>query len=133
MARRPRIAIAIAKLMTRSERHAWTLEDLHVGLGRSGVATDFSSVFRATEKLVAQGGVRKLQLEDGRTYFERVTAHHDHLHCTRCGELVAIPCVVPRRTLTALENRTGVTITEHQVSLIGLCRDCRRAAPTKAP
>ena len=128
MARKPRIAIAIAQLITRSERHAWTLEDLHSDLDRAGVHTDFSSVFRATEKLVAEGAVRKLQLEDGRTYFERASAHHDHLHCTRCGELVAIPCVVPRRTLTAVENKTGVAITEHQVSFIGLCKTCRAAA-----
>jgi len=125
MARKPRVSIAIAQLISRSERHAWTLEDLRTGLDRSGVHTDFSSVFRATEKLVAEGSVRKLQLEDGRTYFERASAHHDHLHCTRCGELVAIPCVVPRRTLAAVESKTGVAITEHQVSFIGLCKSCR--------
>jgi Fe2+ or Zn2+ uptake regulation protein len=128
MARKPRISIAIAKLMTRNEHHAWTLEDLHAGLASAGIATDFSSVFRAAEKLVAEGEIRKLQVEDGKTYFERVSAHHDHLHCTRCGELVAIPCVVPRRTLAALESKTGVTITAHQVSFVGLCADCRIAA-----
>ena len=128
MARKPRISIAVAQLITRSERHAWTLEELHSGLGRSGVHTDFSSVFRAMEKLVADGTMRKLQLEDGRTYFESAGAHHDHLHCTRCGELVAIPCVVPRRTLAAVESKTGVAITEHQVSFTGLCKGCRAAA-----
>lgn len=128
MARKPRISIAIAKLMTRNEHHAWTLEDLHAGLAQTGIVTDFSSVFRAAEKLVAEGGVRKLQVEDGRTYFERASAHHDHLHCSRCGELVAIPCVVPRRTLAALESKTGVAITAHQVSFVGLCANCRTAA-----
>jgi Fur family ferric uptake transcriptional regulator len=128
MARKPRISIAIATLMTRNERHAWTLEDIHADLARTGIATDFSSVFRAAEKLVAEGGIRKLQVEDGRTYFERVSAHHDHLHCTRCGELVAIPCIVPRRTLAALEGKTGVTITAHQVSFVGLCANCGAAS-----
>lgn len=128
MARKPLISIAIAKLMTRSERHAWTLEELHADLASAGVVTDFSSVFRAAEKLVAEGAIRKVLIEDGRTYFERISAHHDHLHCTGCGELVAIPCVVPRRTLAALENKTGVAITAHQVSFVGLCASCRSAA-----
>lgn len=125
MARTPRIPAAISALMARSDRHAWTLDDLHADLARAGTVTDFSSVFRAAERLVAEGTMRKLLLEDGRACFELVSAHHDHLHCTRCGTLVAVPCVIPHRTLAALEARTGVTVAEHRVIFTGLCPSCR--------
>jgi Fur family ferric uptake transcriptional regulator len=126
MARTPRISGAITDLMAGNERHAWTLEEMHADLARSGTATDFSSVFRAAEKLVAGGAIRKVLLDDGRARFELVTAHHDHLHCTRCDELVPVPCVIPRRAFAALEARTGIAITEHRVVLSGLCRLCRK-------
>jgi Fur family transcriptional regulator, ferric uptake regulator len=125
MARPARIPAAILALMARGARHAWTLEELHAGLAGAGTATDFSSVFRAAERLAAEGAVHKLLLEDGRACFEAASAHHDHLHCTRCGTLVAVPCVMPRRTLAALEARAGVAVAEHRVVLTGLCPSCR--------
>jgi Fur family ferric uptake transcriptional regulator len=127
MARTPRISGAITDLMAGNERHAWTLEEMHADLARSGTATDFSSVFRAAEKLVADGAIRKVLLDDGRARFELITAHHDHLLCTRCDALVPVPCVIPRRTFAALEARNGIAITEHRVVLSGLCRNCRKA------
>jgi len=110
------------------ERHAWTLEELHEGLARHGRVTDFSSVFRAAEKLAAGGVARKLLVEDGRTRFELVGAHHDHLYCTRCHALVPVPCVIAHADFAALELVTGGTILDHHLVLSGLCRNCRAAA-----
>ena len=55
MARKARVSEAVVALMGDGEHHAWTLEELHTALGRRGKATDFSSVFRAAEKLAADG------------------------------------------------------------------------------
>jgi Fe2+ or Zn2+ uptake regulation protein len=125
MARRSQIPAAMIAVMAQNERHAWTLEDLQAALAQSGMRADFSSVFRAARKLVAEGRIRKLALEDGRACFEPVSAHHDHLQCTRCGALVPVPCAIPRRTLAAIEARSGVAITDHQVMFVGLCPSCR--------
>jgi Fur family ferric uptake transcriptional regulator len=127
MARKARVSAAMVDLMGKGERHAWTLDELHAGLGRRGRVTDFSSVFRAAEKLAADGLVRKVPLEDGRARFELVGAHHDHLYCTRCHELVPVPCVIEDERFAALERATGAAILDHHVVLRGLCRDCRKA------
>lgn len=110
------------------ERHAWALDELHTALIERGLATDFSSVFRAAEKLAAEGMLRKLLLDDGRARFELVGSHHDHLYCTRCRELVPVPCVIAHDDFAALERETGASIRAHQVILSGLCRNCRAAA-----
>jgi Fur family ferric uptake transcriptional regulator len=112
-------------LMREGQRHAWTLEELHARLAQRGFITDFSSVFRAAEKLTADGVARKFLLEDGRTRFELVGGHHDHLFCTRCHEVVPVPCVFDRDDFAALERETGASIQGHQVTLSGLCRNCR--------
>ncbi len=125
MARKSRIPAALVGLMARGKHHAWTLEELQAGLVRDGAAADFSSVFRAAEKLAAEGAVRKLVIEDGRARFEQAGAHHDHLHCTSCDELVPMPCVVRANTFAALEARTGAAIAEHNIVFSGVCGNCR--------
>jgi len=125
MARKARVSAAMIALMAEGERHAWTLEELHAALGRQGHPTDFSSVFRAAEKLAADGAARKIALDDGRTRFELISAHHDHLYCTRCHELVPVPCLIEHERFAAVERSTGAAILDHHVVLRGLCRDCR--------
>ena len=62
MARKPVVSTALLTLMHERDHHAWTLEDLHAGLGERRIAADFSSVFRAAEKLTASGVIRKLTI-----------------------------------------------------------------------
>lgn len=138
MSRKARISAAMMSLMDAGERHAWTLEELHAGLARRGQATDFSSVFRAAEKLTADGALRKLLLEDGRARFELASAHHDHLYCTSCHALVPVPCLIGYEDFAALERATGAAVHGHHLVLSGLCKTCRAerepsAGLTEAP
>jgi Fe2+ or Zn2+ uptake regulation protein len=131
MSRKPRVSAAMVSLMGGGERHAWTLEELHSALVERGHPTDFSSVFRAAEKLAGAGIVRKLLLDDGRARFELSSAHHDHLYCTRCHQLVPVPCLIGSGDFAALERDTGIAVLDHHLILNGLCRMCRdeNAAP----
>jgi len=128
MARKPVISTAMLTLMQRRDHHAWTLEDLQAGLAEHTMAADFSSIFRAAEKLAAAGILRKLILDDGRARFELADTHHDHLLCTSCGELVAVPCVIGRDDFAALERDAGIAILDYHLMLSGTCRDCRTAS-----
>jgi Fur family ferric uptake transcriptional regulator len=125
MARKARISAAMAEIMTEGGRHAWTLENLHASLAERGAQTDFSSVFRAAERLVTDGIIRKMVLDDGPARFELVDGHHDHLHCTRCDRLTPVPCAIPPAVFAAVEARTGGTILDHQLVFTGVCRSCR--------
>jgi Fur family transcriptional regulator, ferric uptake regulator len=129
MARKPLISVAMLDLMARREHHAWTLEDLQAGLAGRGATANFSTVFRAAEKLAADGIVLKVLLDDGRARFELADAHHDHLHCTECDELVPVPCVIEGARASALEAETGVAIREHRIIFSGLCPACRERRP----
>ena len=112
--------------MKTGERHSWTLEALQGDLAEGGTSADFSSIFRAVEKLVAEGVIRKVPLlDDGRARFELAAPHHDHLHCTACDALVPVPCVIKGSACAALEDEIGVAIGEHHIIFSGLCPNCR--------
>lgn len=128
MGRRARIPQAIGDLMAAGARHAWTLEEIQAGLASRGMGANFSSVFRAVERLETEGALRRLNLDDGPTRFERGGAHHDHLHCVKCGLLVPVPCLARRIDLAALEAETGFSIIAHDIVLNGLCAACRDGA-----
>ena len=128
MARKSRISAALLALMEAPEHHAWTLEDLQSALAERHQEADFSSIYRAAEKLSAAGALRKVMLDDGRTRFELMTAHHDHLHCTTCDDVIPVPCVIERAAFAALEARTGIEISEHRIIFSGLCPKCRSVA-----
>jgi Fur family ferric uptake transcriptional regulator len=125
MSRKPLISTAMLSLMARPDHHAWTLEDFQAGLAECAVTADFSTVFRAAKKLVAEGAAAKLVFDDGRARFELAGAHHDHLLCTRCDRLVAVPCMIGQEVFAELEAELGVAVTEHRVVLSGLCSPCR--------
>jgi len=124
MARKPVVSTALLTLMEQRQHHAWTLEDLQAGLAARAVAADFSSVFRAAEKLAIDGVIRKVTLDDGRARFELRDAHHDHLYCTKCGELVPVPCLLAPSAFAALEREAGIAILDHNLVLSGICREC---------
>ena len=132
MGRKARISPAILALMNAGEHHAWTLEALQAGLAKSGEPGDLSSIFRAAERLVAEGVAVKVLLDDGRARFELAASHHDHLHCTGCDELVPVPCVIEQTTSAALEAKTGAAIGDHHIVFSGLCAECR-ADETRDP
>lgn len=129
MARPSRIPQAILDVMASGRRHAWTLEQIGADLDAAGQGADFSSIYRGIERLLAQGRVARVGIDDGTTRYELAAGHHDHLHCTRCDAVEAIPCLVRAQDLRALEAQTGFAIAAHSVVLGGLCPRCRQADP----
>jgi Fur family ferric uptake transcriptional regulator len=114
--------------MREGQRHAWTLEQISADLTARAVAANFSSVFRAVERLVAERKLRKVQLPTGAARYEPVGAHHDHLHCSGCDALTPVPCLAANLDLAALEQSTGYAMGDHDIVLEGLCPRCRPQA-----
>lgn len=125
MGRTPKIAAAMRDLMISRGHHAWTLEELRAQLAMRGTGADFSSVFRAATRMEADGVVRRVDLDDGRTHFEIRDEHHDHLRCTVCGEVTPVPCGTLSAAMADMEAATGFRISSHRLVFTGVCGRCR--------
>ena len=88
-----------------------------------------ATVYR-TLKLLAECGLAvPRQFDGGQTRYEPAAgrAHHDHLICTACGEIVEFA----NERIEALQARVaqshGFEVESHKLELYGRCARCRRA------
>jgi len=128
IARPSHIEPALAKLLRRGDRHDWSIKDLTASLRKRGVNADFSSVYRALRRMVAEGSVNEVQLGDGKTRFEASGEHHEHLLCEGCGTVSAVSGCLVDRAVPAVERKTGFSITGHHLLLSGRCPSCKAEA-----
>jgi Fur family ferric uptake transcriptional regulator len=94
--------------------------------GERGVGR--ASVYRVLELLGEHGLVNRLDVGDGIARYELVDpagAHHHHLLCEECGQLVPFHDRDLERSIERLSRRLGFRTDEHEVVLRGTCSGCR--------
>jgi Fe2+ or Zn2+ uptake regulation protein len=115
---------ALATILTDQKGHGRSLEELTALVRAQGVEADFSSVFRAAQRLEREGKARKVELGDGKARYEAPGDHHDHLVCDSCGSVEAVPRCPVKTDTRLLEQRTGYRIRRHHLVFSGLCPAC---------
>ncbi|HET6439551.1 MAG TPA: transcriptional repressor [Anaeromyxobacter sp.] len=86
-----------------------------------------ATVYR-TMKLLAECGLAAArEFGDGQTRYEVAAgrAHHDHLICTRCGEIVEFADEEIEALQAAVARRHGFEVERHRLELYGRCGRCR--------
>jgi Fur family ferric uptake transcriptional regulator len=101
--------------------------EIEDALRAEGQPTGRASIYRVLDLLLEHGLVERLEVGDGQARFEPAHpsgAHHHHLVCERCGQLVAFDDPGLERAIDRLSERLGVTVESHDVLLRGACRRC---------
>ncbi len=125
MGRISRIPQAIVKLLTSGDRDCWTIEEIQHSLNSAGVAADFSSIFRASQKLEEEGVLNKVELNDGKSHFEITRRHHDHLVCQKCQTVSQIPCEFFEKSIKKTVLDMDFQVLSHTLILEGICKTCQ--------
>lgn len=95
-----------------------------------------ATVYRTMKLLVDCGLAEARNFQDGQTRYEpgdTEGAHHDHLICTGCENIVEF--VDPRieRLQEDVAHAHGYQVTHHKMELYGLCAACRGRAAQSPP
>ncbi len=98
---------------------------MRADLEQSGIAADFSSVFRALVWCEKEGRAQRVDIGDGRARFENLGDHHEHAHCDRCGAITEVPGCLAEDAATRLRRLTGFRAAAHRLVFTGLCRACQ--------
>ncbi len=93
------------------------------------------TIYRTLALLHQAGVVEKHDFRYGAPNYE-VTfgkAHHDHLMCTQCGEIIEFQEPRWERLQEEVVKRYGYQLLSHTHKLYGLCSRCQRVDPKRAP
>lgn len=112
-------------IVSRGDEHLSA--DEVVELVRSQLPTlNPSTVYRNLEMLVEEGVVLRTDLGGDRAFYEPAREHrHHHIVCERCGAIVHFHDSVLGDLPARVEAASGYALGVAEVSLFGLCPDCR--------
>lgn len=118
---------AIARRALAYDGH-FEVSDLLESLRAAGVKdAHLATVYRTLPLLVEAGLIQPTLLSSGdrqlyEPAFER--PHHDHLVCTRCGQVVEFEHEALEVLQAEIAARHGFRLTSHIHELLGVCREC---------
>lgn len=104
-----------------------SVDELLLHARREDRRVSLATVYR-TMKLLAESGLASArEFGDGQTRYEVAAgrAHHDHLICTRCGEIVEFANEQIESLQVAVARRHGFEVERHRLELYGRCANCR--------
>jgi Fe2+ or Zn2+ uptake regulation protein len=91
-----------------------------------------STVYRTMNLLRDLGLVNEVHLGEEHHHYElRPLSKHCHLICANCGKVVEIGCELIEQLEAKVAAQHDFEITEAQVDLVGMCRECRQEANTQ--
>jgi len=113
----------------------FTAEELVADVRAVDPSVARGTVYRVLTLLHEAGVLEKHDFWYGPPYYE-VTfgkAHHDHLMCTQCGEIIEFQEPRWERLQEEVVKRYGYQLMSHTHKLYGLCSKCQRLTPKQAP
>lgn len=106
-----------------------SVEELWGRVRSADARVSVATVYR-TMKLLSEAGLAHARnFGDGQTRYEAAVGkqHHDHLICTRCGDIVEFEDDRIEHLQAAVAKNRGFKVTSHKMELYGLCRTCQSA------
>ncbi len=124
----------ILEIFLRTEDHL-TSEDLYWLVQKEDASVGHTTVYRTLKLLTEAGLAREVRFGDGKTYYEHHYnhAHHDHMICTECGEVIEFFSAEIEALQDAMADKYGFKPTHHSLRILGLCKKCQnKSAETAA-
>ncbi len=116
----------ILEILETSNVHHLTAEDIYRQLLEAGEEIGLATVYRVLTQFEAAGLVTRHHFEGGQAVFELERgAHHDHLVCVKCGKVVEFMDETIEAKQRQISSEAGFEITDHALTIYGICRDCR--------
>ena len=111
----------------------FTAEELVKDVQTIDASVARGTVYRTLALLHHVGAVEKHDFRYGAPTYEVTLgkAHHDHLMCMSCGEIIEFqePCVEAMQQ--AIVQRFGYRLLSHTLKLYGLCSTCQTKKPSR--
>ena len=124
---------AILDFLKENNAHV-TAADIAFHLKELGVSVSTATVYRTLEKLVGEGVVRKMFVDQGHSacyqYIDNGTcSEHFHLKCIKCGRLIHLSCDFLQEMESHIFDDHGFTVSSGRTVIYGVCHACGGTPP----
>jgi Fur family ferric uptake transcriptional regulator len=121
----PRLKILEILANSEEQRHL-SAEDVYKVLLGHDEDIGLATVYRVLTQFEAAGLVTRHNFEGGHAVFElNEGCHHDHILCVKCGRVDEFVDEEIEKRQQAIATKHGYTITDHSLTLYGVCPECR--------
>jgi Fur family ferric uptake transcriptional regulator len=107
-----------------SQEHV-SAEQLYQVVRKDAPSLGYTTVYRTLKLLVDAGIAQERRFDDGLTRYEVEHAHHDHLVCLKCSNIIEFNSDLIEHTQEAIADEYGFKVLRHRHELYGHCADCQ--------
>ncbi len=118
--------LKILKFLESTRIRHLSAEDVYKAMLDSGEEVGLATIYRVLTQFESAGLVTRHHFEGGHSVFElNEGKHHDHIVCVKCGKVEEFydETIEERQHLIAEKN--GFSITDHALTIYGVCTDCQ--------
>lgn len=125
--RRSEAAGRVLAVLRRNRGRHLSAGEVQARVNRSGQPVHLATVYRALQRLTAQGEAKRSSLAQNHAHYELAENSGVHLLCEGCGRLREERLEAAERMISSLKRRLGGSfqMKSWQVQVVGRCRDCR--------
>lgn len=115
----------ILEIFLKTEEHL-TGDDLYRLLADEGHQVGRDFLKETLELMCHYGFAQENRFDDGRVLYEHrhLGDHHDHMICTRCGEITEFADPQLEQLQEAIAARHGFHMLQHRMDIYGICSSC---------
>lgn len=113
----------ILDIITQITSHP-TAGDIMEQLKLEGHSVSYATVYNSLRFLTEHGYIHELKLEGDASRYDGRTDEHQHIICTKCGNVDEVKLETPPEWKKRIEKLTEYKIFEEQIIFKGLCHEC---------
>ena len=120
--------LKILATLEESDRKHLSAEEIYKIFVERGDDIGVATIYRVLTQFESSGIVCRHRFDADSSVYELCDAdsHHDHLVCVKCNKVVEFFDDIVEERQKALAEQHGFEITDHSLTIYGLCADCRQ-------
>jgi len=118
--------LQILETFFENEGHS-NVDEIYQLVKKKNPKIGYATVHRTLSLLNKLGIVEVTKIGNQKAFYEHKYAHnhHDHLICTKCGEIVEVTSDELERLQNQIAKKHKFKILDHKLVIYGLCQKCR--------
>ncbi len=115
----------ILEIFQSSPEEHYTADKLKDLLVDSGETIGLATIYRVLTQLEMANLIQKNNFDDNQSAYEIKKSHHDHLICTKCGDIIEFVNEDLEVLQENISQKYNFSLTSHVMTLFGVCEKCR--------